>query len=294
MDDKFHRNPKVRSLRQQKGGREALGVWTYWWSWCLDGPELNGFVPRSELSAADAKAANLLVLAGLWDLAEGGYVIHDFHVYNPTRADIEQKRAADRERVAAKRNATRENVARDSLATNPRVAPPARDPIPIPIPREEISDPTPHDPDPSSRVRPANGNGGVREGHEPDTRDPVPAFTQERMGRLFQREWQAARNVMPSLHCGRNPLAMRELFESVVETALHRGEYPEALFLSALRAWIPTVAKTHSPFAFFAASWTGLMSTDPQAAQREAEKKLREDVENQLRAVRAGAHNASR
>jgi hypothetical protein len=294
MDDKFHRNPKVRSLRQQKGGRDALGVWTYWWSWCLDGPELNGFVPRSELSSADLKAANLLVLAGLWDLAEGGFTIHDFHIYNPSRADLEHKRVADRERVAAKRAASRENVASDSPATNPRVAPHARDPIPIPREREKISDPAPSRSVTLSARAPANGNGVGQEGIEPDTADPDPAWTQERMGRLFQREWQLQRNVAPTLHCGRNPLAARELFESSVETAEGRGVHPEALFLQTLRAWIPTVGKTHSPFAFFAASWTGLLSTDPQAEQRELEKKLRDDVENQLRAIRAGAHNASR
>lgn len=33
MDDKFHRNEKVRRLRKIRGGREALGVWVFWWSW---------------------------------------------------------------------------------------------------------------------------------------------------------------------------------------------------------------------------------------------------------------------
>lgn len=128
MDDKFHRNRKVRQLRQMDGGREALGVWVFWWSWCLDDPELSGVVPTSELSAVDERSVQLLVDVGLWETIEGGYAFHDFHAYNPTRAQVDAKRTADRERVASKRSASRANVARDNAATNPRVASPGRVP----------------------------------------------------------------------------------------------------------------------------------------------------------------------
>lgn len=149
MDDKFHRNRKVRELRRIKGGREALGTWVYWWSWCLDEPDLVGFVPADELPPADAKAAPLLVEVGLWDEVDGGYQFHDFAEYNPTRQQVEAKKKADRERVAAKREETREIVAcdiagdtePDTPTTNTRVAStrraPASQPIPIPNPEEE-------------------------------------------------------------------------------------------------------------------------------------------------------------
>lgn len=129
MDDKFHRNAKVRSLRRLRGGRDALGAWVFWWSWCLDDPDLTGFVPSDELPSADEKAAELLVQVGLWDEVEGGYRFHDFDKYNPTREQLDAKRKADRERVAAKREATRENVASDTAAIPARVAS-TRDPIP--------------------------------------------------------------------------------------------------------------------------------------------------------------------
>lgn len=139
MDDKFHRNPKVRALRRLKGGKEALGVWVYWWSWCLDDPDLTGFVPIEELPSADAKAAKLLCDVGLWDPDGDGYRFHDFSKYNPCREDVEAKKLADRERVAAKRAAdkasSRENVARDNAATSERVAS-TRVPS-HPIPEEE-------------------------------------------------------------------------------------------------------------------------------------------------------------
>jgi len=149
MDDKFHRHPKVRALRQSKQGREALGAWTYWWSWCLDDPELTGRVPKSELSRDDMRAARLLVEVGLWDELDAfHYGFHDFHAYNPTRDQVEHKRAADRERVALKRAATRDPFASESHATNERLAPPGRVPCPYPDP-----DPNPsHDRDPADQA----------------------------------------------------------------------------------------------------------------------------------------------
>lgn len=138
MDDKFHRNRKVRELRRRKGGREALGTWVYWWSWCLDEPDLVGFVPADELPPADAKTAPLLVEVGLWDEVEGGYQFHDFGEYNPTRDQVDAKRRADRERVASKRGASREDVACDipcdTPATITRVASTRRAPASQPLP----------------------------------------------------------------------------------------------------------------------------------------------------------------
>ncbi len=139
MDDKFHRNRKVRALRKMEGGRAALGTWLLWWSWCLDDPEISGVVPADELSPTEERDAQLLVDVGLWEVVDGGYAFHDFHTYNPTREQIEAKREADRQRLAAKRGASRENVARDSHATKTRVASRARVPSrpdPDPDPRE--------------------------------------------------------------------------------------------------------------------------------------------------------------
>jgi hypothetical protein len=127
MDDKFHRNKKVRKLRKLKGGREAIGCWTFWWSWCLDDPDLTGFVPEDELDAADKKSAVLLCSdlhdgRGLWVAAPGGYQIHDFHNYNPTREQREKKLTADRDRAAAKRADEASDVARDSQKNRARLA----------------------------------------------------------------------------------------------------------------------------------------------------------------------------
>ncbi len=115
MDDKFHRNRKVKALRRKKGGRTALGVWAYWWSWCLDDSELTGVVPVEELEGEDAKAADLLVEVGLWDIVPEGYRFHDFDEYNPSKQQVEAKREADRKRAADRRAA-------EKLANPSRVA----------------------------------------------------------------------------------------------------------------------------------------------------------------------------
>lgn len=121
MDDKFHRNKKVRALLRMRGGREALGTWVYWWSWCLDDPDLTGSIPKEELSPADLRSAQLLSLIGLWVEYNDCYTFNDFHEYNPTRAQVESKKLADRERVFAKRHGIPADVASDSYATPKRL-----------------------------------------------------------------------------------------------------------------------------------------------------------------------------
>ena len=126
MDDKFHRNRKVRELRRRKGGMEALGVWSFWWSWCLDDQTTCGEVPSLELSRADEKSAALLVEVGLWDKTDDGYQFHDFVEYNPTPEQVARKKENDRKRIAEKRGlesealsqASREDVASDNDATS--------------------------------------------------------------------------------------------------------------------------------------------------------------------------------
>lgn len=162
MDDKFHRNRKVRELRRMKGGREALGDWAFWWSWCLDDPELTGIVPEFELDASERRSAALLVQVGLWDVVEGGYRFHDFHEYNPRREQLEAKRAADRERIAGKRAASRTDVARDTFASRANIGDESQE---RPARVAATRDPVPSQPDPSQPIGEARtvGHGDVVE-----------------------------------------------------------------------------------------------------------------------------------
>ncbi len=147
MDDKFHRNRKVRALRRMGSkGRDALATWVFWWSWCLDdGGEFDGFVPSEELSAADAKAAPTLVAVGLWENAESGYRFHDFNIYNPTKEQVMHKRESDRNRQNRLRESQRESqrdTDRDTDRESRTESFPARVPLPIPAPSHPRPDPT--------------------------------------------------------------------------------------------------------------------------------------------------------
>lgn len=143
MDDKFHRNKKVRKLRNMGArGREALGVWAFWWSWCLDDPSLDGVVPLEELNKDELRSAELLCSdlhegRGLWVRVQRGFLFHDFHAYNPTKEQVEHKREADRARKTGKAppgfraesDATPNGTTSDSVASRGGVAS-TRDPDP--------------------------------------------------------------------------------------------------------------------------------------------------------------------
>ena len=118
MNDKFHRSRKVRELRKTRAGREALGTWVFWWSWCLDGEDLTGVVPADELSRDDDRCAPLLVSVGLWEPIPGGYRFHNFNRYNPTREQVDARRERDRSRRASER-AVQRGVEDDSTPESP-------------------------------------------------------------------------------------------------------------------------------------------------------------------------------
>lgn len=77
--------------------------------------------------------ANDLMAAGLWEMANGGYQLHDFLVYNPSKKQVLEERDRGRERAkasAAKRNASPE--AAPKLRRN--FARTSDGPVPVPVP----------------------------------------------------------------------------------------------------------------------------------------------------------------
>lgn len=250
MDDKFHRNKKVRKLRRMPQGYAAIGLWTFWWSWCLDSPDLDGIIPDDELDDKERKLADMLAAdlhegRGLWVRVDGGYQIHDFHEYNPTKKQVEDKRSADRERIAAKRGATprvatdsdasRGNVARDSEATLTRVASTR-----VPIPSH--AQPNQEDPlTPTGGERPFGPEAGfssaagfeVREAWaeaSQELRTAMPALT----GQLFAGAVDFARQVA-KLH--QKPL--REAARAIACAALALPERERTFAFTRLDPYAP-------------------------------------------------------
>lgn len=101
VDDRLHANRKARVA-----GLPAMGLWLLTGSWAADTLS-DGFVPATQPWAwAGSDAAELagrLVDAGLWlpteQLGEQGWMFHDWHDYQPMRADVLAKRESDRERM---------------------------------------------------------------------------------------------------------------------------------------------------------------------------------------------------
>lgn len=95
VSDDFWRHPKVRRLLDRPLGPAALGLWVAAQSWI--GEELtDGFVPdRQPTRLMGADVSDLveeLVLVGLWERAIGGWQVHDYLDYNPSRAQVDDDR----------------------------------------------------------------------------------------------------------------------------------------------------------------------------------------------------------
>lgn len=105
LDDSFFRNPKVREV-------DAAARLLYLAALCYCGAQLtDGHVSTrslpllaidADVDDVDALAAQL-VAAGLWHAVAGGYQVHDYLAYNPSREQVLAARAAARARMAAHR-----------------------------------------------------------------------------------------------------------------------------------------------------------------------------------------------
>jgi hypothetical protein len=180
VDDKFKNHPKVLKV-----GLEAIGLWLLAGCWASE-YETDGFLPEHVvvyLPGYKPELVDRLVEAGLWKREMGGYSIHDFLIYNPSRAQQDAKRAAATERMAKGRRTSRELRA-NTQSTSPEQAETFAGssgvPIPIPVltgPAARVStgsDPTPPDqpPNPPSVDGSTRARGGADSGAETCTASP--------------------------------------------------------------------------------------------------------------------------
>jgi hypothetical protein len=99
LEDAFAEHPKVVSLPYR-------GRWLYIAALCYSNRRLtDGFVPlailatlcpheRDDPQTEDAyHLADQLVDVGLWETAEGGFAIHDYHHYQPSKREVMEARA---------------------------------------------------------------------------------------------------------------------------------------------------------------------------------------------------------
>lgn len=164
ITDDFYDNPKIASV-----GSLAVGVWLAGLAYA-NRNLTDGFIPRgaahglaivetvddtgrvweaSETSGGTGedvtgrRIAERLVAAGLWEPAEGGYQIHDFDHYQPSRADVIESRDQARERKANQRARARSQRTsqrtsqRDPQPTSPGDSPREFAPLPGPVTHRE-------------------------------------------------------------------------------------------------------------------------------------------------------------
>ena len=132
VDDQFFSNPKA--VKAFTTDPAALGVWLMCATWSAN-QMTDGRIPEYVVQMWGVKqdAINVLVDAGLWleDGTEAGWVMKDFLDYNPSRAELEGKRAKE----SARRNAARpkQRVSTNAARTQQRGAD-VIGPVPVPEP----------------------------------------------------------------------------------------------------------------------------------------------------------------
>lgn len=159
MDDSYPEHPKVDHVG-------PLAAWLNVCAWAYCARNLtDGFVPAERVPRlADVpkptQLVDRLVKAKLWEVVPGGYMVHDYLEYNPSREQVMAERAATARRVADYRARTTGNSAGNGvtppvtntvsnggstpvsngvstaapLTPRPGSGPTGRSPVPLPVP----------------------------------------------------------------------------------------------------------------------------------------------------------------
>lgn len=120
LDDSFPEHPKIAELSLRAFRAHVEGL-------CYANRNLtDGVLPSRVALAWGKSAAQELARAGVWEKTDAGYSIHDYHEYQPTKAEIQEKRDAAKERMA--------RVRANRRSSSPEVLPA---PKPVPEPKKQ-------------------------------------------------------------------------------------------------------------------------------------------------------------
>lgn len=135
VDDQFTDHPKVLALGRDR--LAGIGLWAV--GSCYAARFLtDGYIPAAVLPPGARRLAQRLVAVGLWDTAEGGYRIHDYHDYQPRRETVMVERRRNAERQARLRD--RSNGVTNGATNGVSTGAPTR-----PVPTNTPEPPNPHD-----------------------------------------------------------------------------------------------------------------------------------------------------
>lgn len=245
VDDKAPRHPKFVAA-----GPVASWLWLCGLAYASE-HGTDGFIPADALGVLGVKRAHryvpILSRLGIWKPTENGWLIHDFHDYQPSRAQVRERRRQTAERVKNWRK--RRNLAHGNEPVTTSHAPggPSRN-APRNTGSNAVSNAAP-DPDPivlSERDLLVRGAG--------PSAPSLPAHAQKPLayrGRI-DVAWPGRPPVPGSLHA---------------ELRLLLGDADQDAADAKLRAWYPTVAESWAgkpigddPFRFWRArfrEWVG-------------------------------------
>ncbi len=134
IDDALAEHRKTeRLLRRNKNGTGLTAMGLHVLAMCHSSRYLtDGFVDSEWVQDRldDAKAGPsvrrqvvaALVESGQWMSTEGGWMIHDYLEHNPSRVEVEARRAAAAEKKRRQRNGSPEMSLRDGVGTEPGVS----------------------------------------------------------------------------------------------------------------------------------------------------------------------------
>jgi hypothetical protein len=129
IDDGFSEHPKLLRVGLVGMGLQVAAL-------CYCNRNLtDGFIPTEVVPTLQgSRMVTKMVAAGLWDVAEGGYMIHNYDQYQPTKAQVKERRRLTADRVKRWRN---DNVTQLHPQNN-GVSNAAPVPVPVPVEEEEI------------------------------------------------------------------------------------------------------------------------------------------------------------
>lgn len=126
IDDNFPDHPKVTAAGPLAAWLHVCGM-AYCGRYLTDGHIPARQIPRLADLDDPLALAERLVEVGLWEEVEGGYLVHDYLKYNPSRAQVEAKREANARRQAAFRNRkSAPSDAQDETPSGPEQGPKRR------------------------------------------------------------------------------------------------------------------------------------------------------------------------
>lgn len=107
VDDGFPRHPKVLRIPREDNLRAlAIGTWTLCGAWSASN-RLDGYVPTYAIDEAGGTiaGAEALVVVKLWRKVRDGYRFVNWAEWQPTRAELDEKKENERVRKANQRAA---------------------------------------------------------------------------------------------------------------------------------------------------------------------------------------------